>query len=217
MTIHAFNQDLWRNKARSFVTRSHRHLWGKNNEAPLAFLFQCGLKNEFAKKQLLGWNKFGQNRPAENWGLKTDDNTLFLEAGLVIPYIKNRQLISVFIHPLAENRQKETSRMLPGSDSPTMVWEKNTDRILIFQDVFTGLFYLQESSCDNTIMIHPDKEQPFSKPHQNLIEAASDVRIFILNENKLIETTHFELSAGSAETLFFDTPEEMIPAGKKSD
>ena len=35
---------LWKQKARSFVTRSHHHLWGKNNEDPQVLLFQQNMR-----------------------------------------------------------------------------------------------------------------------------------------------------------------------------
>jgi len=50
----------------AFVTRCHQHLFGKNNEDPLAYLFRQGIKNEFAKQMLMGWNKYSQERPMEN-------------------------------------------------------------------------------------------------------------------------------------------------------
>nr|NJM03660.1 hypothetical protein [Desulfobacula sp.] len=68
MNPSSFNPEAWRKKAGAFVIRCHHHLFGKNNEDPLAYLFTRGIKNEFAKKMLLGWNKFSQERPKENWG-----------------------------------------------------------------------------------------------------------------------------------------------------
>ena len=95
-----------------FVTRAHRHLWGKNNEDPLVFLFKNGLSNEFCKNIYLGWNKFGQDRPLESWGLSAPDQDRFhLPAGIVIPHIENQCLTGVLIVSMAGS----LSFWLPGS------------------------------------------------------------------------------------------------------
>ncbi|MBU0972750.1 MAG: hypothetical protein KKC20_19040 [Proteobacteria bacterium] len=97
------NPDLWKQKARAFVTRTHRHLWGKNNEDPQVFLFRQNLANQFVKEMHLGWNKHGQERTLEKWGLdgkKMAGGTFILPAGIVFPYIVEHELLAVWIHPL---------------------------------------------------------------------------------------------------------------------
>lgn len=141
----------------AFVTRSHRHLWGKNNEDPLALLFHRGLENEFAKKILLGWNKFGQNRPSVNWGLKSPE-ILFLPPGMVIPYIIKKELQSVFIYPL-EPRSGNQTVMLPGSQAPAMILGRLSDPAILIQDLFDGLWLFQETKGSVCVIVHPDTDQ----------------------------------------------------------
>lgn len=147
---------LWLSKAMAFVTRSHRHLWGKNNEDPLAFLFKRGLKNDFAKKMLLGWNKFGQNRPAENWGLDPADfkeGKLFLPHGIVFPYIFNKKLVSVFI--LSYENQNPKAYMVPGSLTRTIVLgDLSSPDVIVVKDLFKGLYQFQEAEGKTRILIH---------------------------------------------------------------
>lgn len=163
MTDHSmFDHLIWTQKARAFVTRSHRHLWGKNNEDPQAFLFTRGLKNTFIKQQMIGWNKFAQERPAINWGDTTatgTDKKLFLPSGIVIPYIRDKQLLSVFIHPYEETHDKKTT-LLPGSLSSTLILGENKNRIIRVENIFDGLFLFQEQKQAVCVMICPDTGRP---------------------------------------------------------
>ncbi len=137
----------------AFVTRAHRHLWGKNNEDPLALLFRSGLKNDFAKKMLLGWNKFGQHRPAENWGLSPqgpDHGKIYLRPGMVVPYIESKKLVSVFIQPFSGK-----ARLLPGSLAPNMVMGDPDKPCLILSNLMDALFLFQETRAF-CVVVHPD-------------------------------------------------------------
>lgn len=79
---------LWKQKAAAFVTRSHHHLWGKNNEDPQVFLFHQDLFTPFIKQMHLGWNKHGQERTLEKWGLDGPQNTaFFLPPALCFPIL----------------------------------------------------------------------------------------------------------------------------------
>ena len=133
----------WKKKAMAFVIRSHRHLWGQNNEGPQAFLFTRGLKNQFIKNLLLGWNKFEQERPIENWEFETESQTgrkLFLPSGIVVPFIVEKQLQSIFIHPYDENKIHETT-IVPGSLNPTLVLGGKKKKSLLFNIFLTVCFF----------------------------------------------------------------------------
>ncbi len=181
------DQDLWKKKAVAFVTRSHRHLWGKNNEDPLAFLFLKGLENQFVKEMVIGWNKFGQERPKENWGLKNHSQLtkkfllpsiggkFFLPSGIVIPYIVNKELISVYIIPMLENGI-EKPILVPGSQSTTMIFNKkcaeNNQSIIVIENILDGLTLLQETQRTVCIVIYPaiDKSLESEQPRETLLE-----------------------------------------------
>lgn len=175
---------LWEKKAVAFVIRSHRHLWGKNNEDPLAFIFKCGLENQFVKNLVIGWNKFGQERRSENWGFRTDSQEtqkLFFPSGIVVPYIIEKKLLSVFIHPYDENKTNNTI-ILNGSSSPTMVLgdhlEEKIEKVAFVSNILDGLFLFQEIKESGCVMIHPDPDIPVDNHYKSMVKDASTAFIF---------------------------------------
>ncbi len=234
------NSDIWKKKAIAFVTRSHRHLWGKNNEDPLAFLFLKGLENQFAKDMVLGWNKFGQERPKENWGIKdglTSNESLscgslskgkfLLPSGIVIPYIINKELISIFIISLNINETDKTI-LVPGSQSNRMILNENDEDpfhpIVLVSNILDGLYLYQETQEKACIIICPniddntgtDKsmELPEDKPTIDLISKSKHIPYFYYKKNtprnlkKLLEpfsniTYHSYLSKEDLVDLFY--------------
>lgn len=184
MKLTAFNHTTWKQKAMAFVTRSYRHLWGKNSEGPQAFLFTCGLKNNFIKKQVLGWNKFGQNRPRQNWGLepvKNNSDKLFLGPGIVIPFIIETNLESVFILPYKDNLPGPVF-MIPGSSSPTMILGKNKKNIIMTSRILDGMFLFQELESRFTLIIHPDMNIPLKDQVRSIISKDSSSIIFLADK-----------------------------------
>ncbi len=205
------NRDLWKQKAMAFVTRSHRHLWGKNNEDPLAFLFTCGLKNSFIKKGLLGWNKFGQNRPKKSWGLQENkvDDKLFLAPGIVIPFIEKKLLKSVFIHSYTETNVGQT-KMLQGSITPTMILGKNKKNIVVIRNLLDGLFLFQELNETLCVIIHPDQNIPFDEHLKSKISIASKCFIFS-SEKREKQLNHKEFSNFSDNSFHtYSSKEKLI-------
>ena len=166
MNPSSFDAMAWRRKAVAFVTRCHQHLFGKNNEDPLAYLFRRGIKNEFAKQMLMGWNKYSQERPMENWGFGPGKGKLFLPKGLVIPYIVEKELKSVFIHSFEDDGGKET-RMIPGSVLSCMILQtgaagsgqEKKQKPVLAHDLMEGLLLFQEVKDAGCIIIHPDPER----------------------------------------------------------
>lgn len=182
-----YDNALWKQKATAFVIRSHRHLWGKNNEDPQAFLFTRGLNNKFAKDMLIGWNKFGQERPAEKWGeiiaspkkIKPHKK-LFLPAGIVIPFIVDKDLKSVFIHPYEDGAQP-APHIIPGSTTPTLLLEKKAADLkknIVIKDLIDGLFLFQETRETCRVIIHPDHEIPLDNAYQSFGNTAESTFIF---------------------------------------
>ena len=187
-------KDRWKQKAMAFVTRSHRHLWGKNNEAPLAYLFERGLKNDFAKQMLLGWNKFGQNRPGENWGL---DKDLFLPAGIVVPYIIDQTLVAVCIHPF---EHPGPTTLLPGSRTSSMVIGSDTDPAVIVPNLLDGLYLAQETALPIRLVISLSAEA----------EPAEPERYILLSNPKGSEPETPPDDPAGFEKRFYQTKEEML-------
>ncbi len=176
-----FDTHAWRKKASAFVTRCHHHLFGKNNEDPLAYLFTQGIKNEFAKQMMIGWNKFSQERPMENWGFGPGPEKLLLQKGLVIPYIVEKELKSVFIHSFDDDSGKNTG-MVPGSAHSCMILQNKAGRSgygkkempVLVHDLMQGLFLFQEilfqkKKESNCIIIHPDPETPLDEIVKSMV------------------------------------------------
>lgn len=126
----------WTHRAMGFVTRAHRHLWGKNNEDPLAFLYLEGLSLDFVREMHLGWNKFGQDRPLEGWGLESPNQSSFqLPPGIVLPHIENKTLTAVLIIPM----EAGTPWWLPGSHPPPLDLGTVSDASPVFHHPLDGL------------------------------------------------------------------------------
>lgn len=217
--ITIFDNSLWKKKATAFVIRSHRHLWGKNNEDPLAFLFTRGLENQFMKTRVLGWNKFGQKRPMENWGVKSElnkENRLFLPSGIVVPFIVEKELKSVFILSYKENKESRTF-LVPGSSCPTIILEdKRLDRgaegakVALVQNLFDGLYLLQETKGAWAVVIHPDPALSLENHVKSMIEKKH--KIFIFSSDQEQETSHRQLFPGLEDNCFYtySLKEEMV-------
>lgn len=140
---------LWKKKAMAFAIRTHRHLWGKNNEDPLAFLFNQGLSNEFAKSIYLGWNKFGQERLYENWGINRDGKFL-IPPGIVFPQIENKEIKGLFI--LSLNPEKDRSKgnlfpvyRIPGSAGNPILMGNPENTTQTEEDLLKGLVLFQDN------------------------------------------------------------------------
>jgi hypothetical protein len=179
----------WTPKAMAFVTRSHRHLWGKNSEGPQAFLFSQGLNNRFIKDLLLGWNKFGQERPAQNWGLTTDagpTQKIFLPSGIVVPYIVDRALRSVFIQAWEQGNK---TLFLPGSADPTMVLGKAPEKIALVRDLMDGLFLFQEIKDQWCVMVHPCPDIPLAAHCRSMLMLAREARILVSKKQGIPESS----------------------------
>jgi hypothetical protein len=134
---------LWKQKAAAFVTRSHHHLWGKNNEDPQVFLFHQDLFTPFIKQMHLGWNKHGQERTLEKWGLDGQQTGSFLlPPGIVFPYIVEKELRAVWIHPLDP---EGSWCVVPGSTSTPLQLGTPDNPIKVVEDLFEGLRLFQAS------------------------------------------------------------------------
>jgi hypothetical protein len=158
---------LWKKKARAFVTRCHRHLWGKNNEDPLVFLYQQDLANQFVKDMHLGWNKHGQERRLAKWGFDQkkmggkkikarvndrQEDTFILPPGIVFPYIVEKELVSVWIQPLD---LPGPSLLVPGSQNEVIRLGNPGNPIKSVDGLFEGLRLFQENRKTLCIEIRP--------------------------------------------------------------
>lgn len=144
--------NLWRRKAMAFVTRTHQHLWGKNNEDPMIFLYRRGLTHDFVRAMHLGWNKFGQKRNPDNWGMENSSgmDSFFLPAGIVVPYIVEKELRAVFILPMEE---ENAPILVPGSPETRMVLGTPEKKSNICTDLLIGLRRWQDSGQTGGIVI----------------------------------------------------------------
>ncbi|SMD08367.1 hypothetical protein SAMN02746065_13032 [Desulfocicer vacuolatum DSM 3385] len=140
---------LWKKKATAFVIRSHRQLWGRNNEDPLAFLFRMGLSNATIKTLYLGWNKFGQERHWNKWGIQEPHgqnlsgkkDCFLLAAGIIFPHIIEKELKSIWIHPMHPEGQIS---MVPGSAPGPVLLGDVKKPVVTTTSLFKGLCLFQD-------------------------------------------------------------------------
>jgi hypothetical protein len=178
--------DAWEKKAKAFTVRSHRHLWGKNNEDPLAFLFLRGLNNLFIKDQYLGWNKFGQERPFHTWGVNSGPNMpdkFLLPSGIVIPYIKDKRLRSVFIH--CYNGETPQTVMVPGSQTSFIILGNSNKKLSIITDVMDGLYLFQEQGENSCVLIACRPDQPLEPDLADWLVKVKAIRVYQKNRADL--------------------------------
>lgn len=201
----------WKQKAMAFAVRSHRHLWGKNNEDPLVFLFNQGFNNDFVKKQYMGWNKFGQERPFKTWGFEPVPDrpeTLFLPSGIVVPVIENRVLTSLFIQQFNENELTDLV-LVPGSRHAVMVVGETADVVVVIKDLFDGLYLYQEIGNHCMVVISPDGNQSIDSRCRALLKNASNITYAVKKKDSkpyhhaLVEELKFTAT-------IYQTKEELV-------
>ena len=123
------------------------------------YLYERGLTDETIKKTHLGWNPTNQFPSREEWGLPTKlkDNgqpaKLFIPAGLIISYVKDKQIQKIKIRR-SDIEAQQKYYLIPGS-SPTpitignsrdiMILESELDAILVDQKL-EMLFHLLHSA-----------------------------------------------------------------------
>lgn len=134
----------WEKKARAFAIRTHNHLWGKNNEEPLSFLYLEGLNLNFVSKMYLGWNKFGHNRPCEGWGF-SGKGSFFIPSGIVFPYIVEKKVTGIFIISMENpNSDPGSESIIPGSFNGPLILGPGNREVREATGIMEGLKIYQE-------------------------------------------------------------------------
>nr|WP_320190474.1 hypothetical protein [uncultured Desulfobacter sp.] len=135
----------WEKKARAFAVRCHDHLWGKNNEDPLSFLYLQGLNLKFIGKMSLGWNKFRHKRPCEGWGL-SGKGSFFIPSGIVFPYIVEKQITGIFIISMkGPDSDPGPELILPGSFKGPLILGPDNHEVKEATGIMEGLKLFQEN------------------------------------------------------------------------
>lgn len=138
------DSSLWTKKAMSFSIRTVHQLWGKKSEDVQALLFVLGFKNSFIMDMMFGWNKKTALRPSENWGI-TDCSFdhIELKEGIVIPYIKDKVLLKLFITGFDNNGPGKTVKIIGSSKEPVF-WHNNSRYLLLAEDMLLSCYLKQE-------------------------------------------------------------------------
>ncbi|WP_157237794.1 hypothetical protein [Desulfobacter curvatus] len=148
------NAKVWKKKARAFAIRSHNHLWGKNNEDPLSFLYLKGLNLKFISKMCLGWNKFGHNRPCEGWGLSRKGSFL-IPSGIVFPYIVEKKITGIFVISMGNpDTVPESELIIPGSFKGPLILGPGNREVKNATSIMEGLKIFQEDPDVFSVNIH---------------------------------------------------------------
>lgn len=135
----------------AFAVRAHNHLWGKNNEDPLIFLFRHDLGHDFSKQMYLGWNKFGQDRPYDRWGIKKKGK-FKIPPGIVFPHIIEKDLKALFIIPM-EMQEVENQFSFPGNPDQPVILGNPDNEIKVSEGILKGLNMFQDNPDNVCIKI----------------------------------------------------------------
>ncbi|MFH1155606.1 MAG: hypothetical protein V1793_17510 [Pseudomonadota bacterium] len=184
---------LWNQKAVAFAVRSHRQLWGRNNEDPLAWIFQHGFKNAFMKQMMVGWNKHDQSRDPQDWGLpqaleSDPDRTgeqnqrLFLPAGLVIPWIRDKELLKITVYR-HQAPDPGNGQMIQGSLPSAMILGNPGPRVAVVPHIMDGLWLCQEAGDNLCVVIPQAPEISLDATVMALIRDASNLMLLCRKES----------------------------------
>ena len=190
--IRVVDPQLWNRKAVAFVVRCHRHLWGRHSDAPLAFVFEQGLKNAFLKELTVGWNKFPQHRSLQDWGLALQEGIpasdqppprILLPPGLVIPCIREKQLLAVTIYRYADTLQPR-SHTVAGSRPAALILDKGAAGAALVPHILDALLLFQERGDDLSVVVPHSPETALDPETAALMTRASRV-LFPVREEDL--------------------------------
>lgn len=176
--------DLWIKKAMAFLIRTEHQLWGKHSEDVLAELFILGFKNSFIKEQMFGWNKKLTLRSCESWGIQEEkSDSLVLGEGIVIPCIKNKTLMKLFISGYDEKGLHETVK-IPGSIQSPVFWQCGSDFLFISDDMLLSCYLYQEYGKNSDVMNLCGDEIGMINRNQAIFDHYKKIFVFkILREN----------------------------------
>jgi|GEM_PF-949066 hypothetical protein len=145
--------ETWRLKAGAFVIRAAHQLWGKRNEDIIAWIFEHGFKNSFVKDHLFGINRRFVSRPAKNWGIDNlGEKKINLEPGITIPYIKDKNLLKVFIY---SHEGSETGKVsiIEGSSTAPVILSNNNKACTVAENLIQGYLLFQENGEKTDVLI----------------------------------------------------------------
>lgn len=174
--------EQWIKKAMAFLIRTEHQLWGKHSEDVLAELFVLGFKNSFIKENMFGWNKKLTLRTCESWGIKNAESEFItLEEGIVIPYIKNKSLLKLFIAGFDEKGLGETKK-IDGSSLEPVFWHSDSKNLIACDNMLLSCYLSQEYGNDFDIINICDDEIKYLKD----IKLSIYEKIFVFKSNGLL-------------------------------
>lgn len=143
--------DLWQKNAAALSAWATERLM--QNNRPLSWLKQRGIRQDTARRFCLGWNpgKDGNDlfRPRENWGLDTElkDNgqkkRLWIPRGLVIPLMRGDQVRRIRIRRPSEDPPRYY--VIPGSEMDMMVLRPGSRAVVVVESELDAILLDQEA------------------------------------------------------------------------
>ena len=176
----------WQQQAYILIKSAKEYLWRSCCVNIQTFLHERGLTDKTIKRTHLGWNPINQFHSREEWGLPTklkDDgqpSKLFIPAGLIIPYVKDKQIQKVKIrrHDL-EAQQKYY--LITGS-SPTPIIIGNSRDIMILESELDAILVDQETGdLVSTIALGSAQIRPDSSI-ENMLKQAGTILVSLDND-----------------------------------
>jgi hypothetical protein len=182
-----FPLEIWKKKAMAFLIRTIHQLWGKKSEDVQALLFVLGFKNSFIMDMMFGWNKKLTLRPSESFGINDSSmDHIEFKQGIVIPYIKDKVLLKLFIAGFDDKGLHETLK-IKGSSSEPVFWTANSKYLLLSKDMLLSCYLKQEFGDQFDILNFLEDEIEDQSLFQELFKKYEKIFVFNLNEKKLKE------------------------------
>ena len=96
----------------------------------------------------LGWNKFGQNRPCEGWGL-SGKGSFFIPSGIIFPYIVEKEVTAIFVISMENqdvdlNSDLDAELIIPGSFKGPLILGPGNREVREAASIMAGLKIFQE-------------------------------------------------------------------------
>ena len=176
----------WQQQAYILIKSAKEYLWRSCCENIRTFLHDRGLTDETIKKTHLGWNPTNQFPSREEWGLPTKlkDNgqpaKLFIPAGLIIPYVKDKQIQKIKIRR-SDIEAQQKYYLIPGS-SPTPITIGNSRDIMILESELDAILVDQEAGdVISSIALGSAQIRPDSS-NENMLKQAGTILVSLDND-----------------------------------
>lgn len=179
------SNEIWEEKAKAFVVRCVRQLWGKKAEDIHSWLFKHEFSNKFIQSNMFGWNKKQTSRSMEKWGVEFIDQNveeLIIPPGVVIPHIVDECLLKVYLIDFEKNND---IFLLPGSHKNPVILGNSGENLYICDNIIDGYFIFQEKGELGDVLILDNYCEASEEYLNSIFVKYGQIKIFSNDLDKL--------------------------------